>query len=203
MHDRGKEIGRGLTIDNYDWREGSPLANAFIDQLLLSLIRAHPSQSPGGRSELERLRDAKEAVFGIKPRDDMKVSRDFPLLAQMAKEYVSDRGGGRLVAGEIEWGQPTRTPPRGIKELARSAISKFREQGREFNDIATDESVEARLARKFKNNKDELVLQEVTNGGIEVAAMQEWHEEVQLLFAPFLIPVAAPDDPVRDLKQLF
>lgn len=203
MHEKDEEIWHGLTIENHDWREGSPLANAFIDQLLLSLIRAHPSQSGGERTELERLRDAKEAVFGIKPRDDRKVSRDFPMLAEMAKEYVADRGGGRLVSGTIEWGQPTRTPPRGIKELARDVISKFREQGRKFNDIATADSVEARLARKFKKDQDNLVLQEITDGGIEVAIMHEWHDNVQRLFGPFLIPVAAPKDPVRDLKQLF
>jgi hypothetical protein len=203
MHDKGEEIWQCLTIDNYDWREGSPLANAFIDQLLLWLIRAHPSQSGRERTELERLRDAKEAVFGIKPRDDVRVSRDFPMLTQMAKEYVSDRGGGRMVSGTIEWGQPTRTPPRGIKALADCVISKFRDQGREFNDIATDESVKSRLARKFKNDKDDLVLQVITGGGIEVAIMHEWHEKVQILFGPFLIPVAAPEDPVRDLKKLF
>ncbi len=203
MQEKGEEIWHGLTIENDDWRKSSPLANAFIDQLLLSLIRAHPPQSGGKRTELERLRDAKEAVFGIKPRDDMKVSRDFPMLAQMAKEYVADRGGGRLVSGTIEWGQPTRSPPRGIKELARHVISKFREQGSKFNDIATDESIESRLARKFKTDKDDLVLQEITNEGIEVAIMHEWHEKVRLLFGPFMIPIAAPEDPVRDLKQLF
>lgn len=203
MQEKGEEIWHGLTIENDDWRKSSPLANAFIDQLLLSLIRAHPSQSGRERTELVRLRDAKEAVFGIKPRDDVRASRDFPLLSQMAKEYVADRGGGRLVAGTVEWGQPERTPPRGIKELARQVISMFRQQGSKFNDIATNESVESRLAKKFKKDKDDLVLQEITEGGIEVAIMHEWHQKVQLLFGPFMIPIAPLEDPVRDLKQLF
>jgi hypothetical protein len=203
MHDEADGFLSDLTIHNYDWREGSPLANAFVDQFLLSLIRAHPMQGTVERSELARLRDAKQSVFGIKPHDDLKVSKDLPMLQQMAREYVGDRGGGKFLSGKIEWGSPRRVPLRGIKRLAREVISQFREHGHNFSVMVTGASIESRLARKFNENKDELLAQVVTYGGLEVDVMSGWHEKVQLLFGPFLIPVAAPDDPVQDLKKLF
>ena len=86
MIEKTPDRSEDLTIDHYDWREADPLSNAFVDLFLLSLIRAHPMQSGQEKNDLERLRYAKEFLFGIKPTDDRKTSRDFPLLVEMARE---------------------------------------------------------------------------------------------------------------------
>lgn len=194
-----------LTIENVDWRSADPLSNAFVDALLLSLIRAHPMQSGGDKNELERLRDAKEAVFGIKPRDDLKSSRDIPLLELMAHEYISDRGGAqfRRESGEIVWGEHDSKLCRGIKTLARDVVQNLKKEGRHFDPMIEEESVVSRLARKFKAQQDDLIEQVVITQGVETGYMLKWIEEARDFFGPFAIPVAAPDDPARDLKRLF
>jgi hypothetical protein len=195
----------GETIEDYDWRESSPLSNAFIDLLLLALIRAHPMQVETDRDDFERLRDAKEAVFGIKPSDDRKTRRDIPYLILMAKEYIADRGGGtfQLSDNRVTWGDFDSSRCRGDKTLARDVIRSLKNNGVEFDPMVEESSVISRLARKFKEEKERLVIQVVIHGDIEESFMVGWIDRARELFGPFSIPVSEDTKPARDLKYLF
>lgn len=193
-----------LTIENVDWRENSPLANAFSDFLLLSLIRAHPMQV-GEKPDLERLRDAKEAVFGIKPRDDLKAIRDLPFLAVMAREYIADRGGAEFLgdSGELRWGDHDPKLLRGTKELARHAITQAKARGEVFGVMVMEDSIIHRLARKFKAQQEDLIKEVAAQSGIETGYIFDWLMQVQAILGPVGIPMLLPEDLVRDMKFLF
>ena len=205
MTDEPAKFWEGLTIENYDWREADQLSLAFVDLFLLSLIRAHPIQTGKEYSDFERLRDAKKALFGIKPKDDLKESRDFPILVDMAREYISDRGGAEYIQQEnrISWGDHDDAACRGIKPLARDVVQRLKEQGEKFDPMVEEESVVARLARKFRKHQNDLVVQVVIHGNLETGFMVGWIDQARDLFGPFMIPVADAGDPVRDLKTLF
>lgn len=205
MTEKASKWWEGITIENYDWRDSDPLSNAFVDLFLLSLIRAHPMQTGKEKHDLERLRDAKESLFGIKPRDDLKASRDFPLLVELAREYILDRGGAEYIHKEsrIAWGDHDEATCRGIKPLARDLIHRLKQQGEKFDPMVEEESVVARLARKFRKHQDDLIAQVVIHGDIETDFMVGWVNQAKDLFGPFMIPVADANDPVRDLKYLF
>lgn len=194
-----------VTIDNVDWRDVSPLSNAFVDTLLLALIRAHPMQSGKAVNELERLRDAKKALFGIKPKDDLKTIRDFPLLAEMAREYIADRGGAtyQMDDNKVVWGDHIASNCRGVKTLARDVIHEREELGEEFSAMVEEDSVINRLARKFRAQCDDLVKQVAIYDGVETGHDLGWLQQARSLFGPFMIPVAEPVEPVRDMKHLF
>jgi hypothetical protein len=205
MTDKESKWWEDITIENYDWRDADPLSNAFVDIFLLALIRAHPMQNLKQKDELERLRYAKEALFGIKPKDDRKTLKDIPFLVEMARGYISDRRGAKYLRdkNEIIWGDFEEKSCRGVKTIARNVYDNFIQEGRSFNSIATEESVINRMARKFRKEQDDLILQVATHGNVEDGYMIEWINQARDFFGPFSIPVADADDPVRDLKCLF
>ncbi|WP_282027621.1 hypothetical protein [Ruegeria faecimaris] len=194
-----------LTIDNTDWRDTSPLAAAFVDAMLLSLIRAHPMQVGKDASELERLRDAKEALFGIKPSDDRKAKRDIPLLVIMAQGFISDRNGAKLDPknGDIIWGDHDPKSCRKLKPLARDSIKAAKASGHDFDPMVEEDSVAKRLVRKFSDRKQDLLRQVVLLDGVETGYLIDWITQVRDILGPVGIPAEIPKDPVRDMKYLF
>ncbi len=194
-----------LTIDNTDWRDTSPLAAAFVDAMLLSLIRAHPMQAGKSASELERLRDAKEALFGIKPSDDRKAKRDIPLLVVMARGFIADRNGAKLDPdnGDIVWGNHDPKSCRALKPLARDVIAIAKATGQDFDPMIEEDSVVKRLARKFSAQQQDLLRQVVLLDGVETGYLIDWITQVRDILGPVGIPVQIPKDPARDMKYLF
>ncbi|NOC84535.1 hypothetical protein [Ruegeria sp. HKCCD6428] len=189
-------------IENYDWRY-SPLSNAFADALLLSFIRAHPPQKPKkGQSEGTRLRDAREAVFGIAPRGYMRTMNDVPELLEMARQYIHDRGGqvdvdsdGNLVWGETDW-----TGCRSHDELAEHALERKKLAGGP-KEIAAPQSRIDRLAAKFEGDLKNLIL--TARYQEEAAILISKLKDLRSLLGPTGIPMQLPADPMRDLKAPF
>jgi hypothetical protein len=196
---------KDLTIENLDWRDTSPLAAGFVDAMLLSLIRAHPMQVERGASELDRLRDAKESLFGIKPSDDLKAKRDIPLLVVMAREFIADRNGANFDtnSGDIVWGDHDPKSCRALKPLARDAIRIAEDNGNDFSPMVDPDSVAKRLVRKFSAQKQDFLRQVILLDGVETGYLIDWIAQIRDILGPVGIPAQLPTDPVRDMKYLF
>jgi hypothetical protein len=186
-------------IDNYDWRE-STLSNAFVDAMLRSFIRAHPPQkSKKDQDENTRLRDAREAVFGIAPRGHLKMKHDVPELIEMARQYTFDRGGNVELddGGSLIWGTFDQKNCRSHDALAAHALTKKSESGGPTEVAAPQSSVD-RLASKFESDLKNLILTAKYQEEADILITKL--KDLRLLLGPTGIPMALPDDPVRDLK---
>ncbi|CUH45458.1 hypothetical protein [Ruegeria atlantica] len=195
---------KDLTIENCDWRDNSPLAAGFADAMLLSLIRAHPMQSGKTKDDYERLKDAKLAIFGMKPRDDRRDKRDIPLLVVMAREYAADRNGAKLDAenGDIVWGDHDPKSCRFLKPLARDVIRIAKNNGHGFSPMVEPDSVVKRLVRKFSAQKQDLLKQVILLDGVETGYLIDWVTQIRNILGPVGIPAQIPKDPARDMKYL-
>ena len=187
-------------VDVHDWRE-SVLSNAFVDAMLLAFIRAHPlMEKDGSVNELDRVRDARLALFGIPAGTRNKYYADYAALSDMAKGYVADR------SGEIpsdEHGtfiyEPEKTGCRTLKDLALVALENGLANGGR-KEIGTRESSVKRLSRKFAKQFDELIRFAEDDSGAQLIA--EKTRQLQVLLGPTSIPMSLTSDFIRDLKEV-
>lgn len=125
------------------------LRSREVDLLLLSVIRAH--EHPERKSEMDRLADAKEALFGNKRLRGRPVSYDALALFKVQDEVrKSEMGDLRRALAKLN-----RTPqtPEWEAEIAREPKS-VRAAARQFQNLAgskaSNESSEDRLRRKAR-----------------------------------------------------
>lgn len=187
-------------IEQYDWRQ-SPLTNAFVDALLLAFIRAHPLQkTKAGLDEKQRLKNAREALFGLAPAGHLRTKHDVPELLMMARLYLADRGG---IEEFDEDGNPVWAPHdpnkcRSHEELAALAIKEKYRLGAP-KEIAAPTNVEDRLCGKFEEQMQELLLSAHYVGDAEF--LVELLTDIRRLLGRTQIPMKLPEDPMRDLKR--
>ena len=174
-------------------------ATAIVDALLLSIIRAHPSDAKG-RDTYRRLNEAKSALFGIKAQRGRKPDDDLPELMHMAAAYIAERGTPELGADySLEWPDGCESFCRPAQTLARAAI-RAREDAEPGYTPHSDEKMR-NLQQKFSRNiGDWLKLSHGQDSLPETVFRLKVRELAELLL-PLGIAVEMPAEPLRDIKS--
>jgi hypothetical protein len=136
---------------------GEAVGRSFEEKLLLAIIDAYPDlveRSPAAKMQrrLERLRAAKEALFGIVHDEGRPLASDLRVLRWMGAEHHSDRA--RVGLAKI---RGTESPKiRTMRKLADEAVGRF--------GLPANQS--ERLRKKFRRQKEKWL------------AVEESHDDV-------------------------
>ncbi|MEW9836577.1 hypothetical protein [Mesorhizobium marinum] len=120
---------------------GESFGRTFVDKLILALVDAHPEASKGQASDrkrrIERLREAKRALFGSGNPEGRPLDSDETLLRWMGGEHYRDLAKREVV------GLNGAHTIRSDRQLVREALAKF----------GHPESSHERLRKKFGHEK--------------------------------------------------
>lgn len=121
---------------------GEAVGRSFVDKFLLSIIDAYPDPGPASAStakrRMDRLRDAKQALFGQPNPEGRPRDSDEAALRWIVSEAYND-------CARVDWAKlkgKELPKPRSVRDLVREAVKRF----------GLLENADERLRKKFSGD---------------------------------------------------